>query len=45
MPEPIDVEDVELDSEDASARRPGLITRLRRRLARALRGGANRLRR
>ncbi len=45
MPEPIDVDDVELDDEDASARRPGLLTRLRRGLARGLRRGANRLRR
>lgn len=45
MPEPIDVDDVELDDEAAAARRPGLSTRLRRRIARALRRGANRLRR
>jgi hypothetical protein len=44
MPDPIDVDDIELDEEDAASRRPGLLTRLRRRLARSLRRGANRLR-
>lgn len=43
MPEPIDVPDEELDV-DAEARRPGLLTRLRRALARGLRRGANRIR-
>lgn len=45
MPEPIDVDDAELDPEDAASRRPGLLTRLRRRIAEALRRGGNRIRR
>ena len=45
MPDPIDVDDEELDPEDAGSRRPGLLTRLRRGLDRGLRRGANRLRR
>jgi|TARA_R110000868_G_scaffold187839_3_gene430566 hypothetical protein len=45
MPPPVDVDDVELDPDAAAARRPGIIERIRRRLARGLRSGADRLRR
>jgi len=51
VPEPIEVDDVEIDlpgepeEEERSPRRPGIVDRVRRRIARRLRRAANRIRR